>query len=71
MAHSWSSRWNRLRGELTFQDLLLDVSGKVLLALAVGALLARWLEPYAKILIVVGLALSVSVKAKYWKRFWA
>ena len=71
MGRAWSNRWERLRSELTFHDLLWDVSGKFLLGLGLGTLLARWLEPYAKVLIIVGLGISVSVKAKYWKRFWA
>ena len=52
------------------RDLLLDVSGKIMLALGIGALLARYLQPYAWLLLVVGIALSTTVKAKYWKRFW-
>ena len=66
----WSQRWNRIRTELTFTDVLLDVSGKVLVALGLGTLFAKWLERYALSLIVVGLILSGLVKAKYWKRFW-
>lgn len=53
------------------RDLCVDLSGKGLVALGVGALLAAWLEPYAWILIVVGVVLSATVKAKYWKRFWS
>ena len=67
---SLSDRWNRLRTELTLNDLLVDVSGKFLLGLGLGALFVRYLQPYAWVLIGVGLGLSVTVKAKYWKRFW-
>ena len=49
---------------------MLDVSGKVLLGLGAGAVLARYLKPCAWLLIVMGIALSATVKAKYWKRFW-
>ena len=66
-----SDRWNRIRTELTLRDLALDVSGKALVALGFGALLAQYLEPYAAGLILAGLVLSATVKAKYWKRFWA
>lgn len=65
-----AERWNRIRTELTFADLLIDVGGKALLALGVGALLAEYLAPIAGALVVVGLLFSVTVKAKYWKRFW-
>ncbi len=64
-------RWNRIKASLTLADLLLDVTGKALVALGLGALLASWVKPYAVGLIVVGLAVSVTVKAKYWKQFWA
>ena len=67
----WSDRWNRIRTELTLSDLLVDGSGKSLVALGLGALLARFLIAWAWVLIVGGVALSACVKAKYWKRFWA
>ena len=70
-ARSWSQRWNRIRTELTLQDLLLDVSGKALMALGLGACFAQYLARYACGLVIVGLVLSIMVKAKYWKRFWA
>ena len=50
---------------------MLDVIGKTLLALGLGVWLSRYLQPYAGVLVVVGLALSATIKAKYWKRFWA
>ena len=56
--------------ELTLNDLLVDVSGKFLLGLGLGAVLAHCLRPYAWILVVLGITLSTTVKAKYWKRFW-
>jgi len=71
MARSCSQRWDRIKNVVAFQDLLFDVTGKVLVGLGMGALLAQYLQPYAWGLIVVGLALSVMAKAKYWKRFWA
>ena len=64
-------RSHRVIRELTVRDLLVDITGKVLVGLGLGALFAHALRPYMWALIVVGLALSVSVKAKYWKRFWA
>jgi len=66
-----SNRWSRVRSELTLQDLLLDVGGKTLVALGLGALFASVLQPYAWALIGGGLVCSTIVKAKYWKRFWA
>ena len=71
MGRSWSERWSRVRTELTLRDLLLDVSGKVLVGLGLGAWLARYLQSSAWILVIVGIGLSATVKAKYWKRFWA
>ena len=71
MAPSMTERWNRIRTEFALGDLTLDVVGKVLVGLGIGALLAAALAPYAWILIIVGLSCSVIVKAKYWKRFWA
>jgi len=70
MGRSWSERWNRVRTELMLRDLLLDVSGKVLVGLGLGAWLARYLRSSAWILVIVGVGLSATVKAKYWKRFW-
>jgi hypothetical protein len=71
MSRSFSQRWNRVRSEIALQDLMLDVSGKVLVALGLGAIFAGHIKPYAGVAIFLGLALSVIVKAKYWKRFWA
>ena len=67
---SWSDRWNRIRSEFTLQDLCVDASGKALVGLGLGAWLAPWLQRYAWLLMVMGIALSAMVKAKYWKRFW-
>lgn len=64
-------RYNRVIRELTLKDLLVDITGKVLVGLGLGALFAHYLRPYTWWLIIVGLVLSVSVKAKYWKRFWS
>ena len=52
-------------------DLMLDVSGKVLAAVGFGAIFARHLASCAWGLIGFGLILSATIKAKYWKRFWA
>jgi Na+/phosphate symporter len=70
MARTLSQRWNRLRTTLTLQDLAVDVSGKILVGVGVGTLLAWALQPYAWILIIIGLVLSATIKAKYWKQFW-
>ena len=67
---SWAERWNRIKTKLTLTDLLLDMSGKMLLTLGLGACLASYLAPYAWGLIIVGFGLSVAVKLKYWKQFW-
>ena len=71
MSRSLSDRWNRVRGEFALRDLALDVTGKVLVGLGIGAFLAASLAPHAWLLIIVGLGCSVIVKAKYWKRFWS
>ena len=71
MAPSLSERWHRVRKDFTLRDLLIDASGKFLLGLGIGALLAARLAPYGWALAGAGLALSVTVKAKYWTRFWA
>lgn len=70
MARSLESRWNRIKNEVTLADLSLDVIGKVLVGLGLGALLAERLAPSAWWLVGAGLAMSLVVKAKYWKRFW-
>ena len=64
-------RWKRLRTQVTLQDLMLDVGGKTLAALGLGALLAPCLGRVAWLLIGLGVSLSLIVKAKYWKRFWS
>ena len=71
MAPSLTERWNRVRTEFALRDLILDVVGKVLVGLGIGAWLAAALAPYAWMFVVVGLSCSLSVKAKYWKRFWS
>lgn len=71
MAPSWSQRWERVKSALTLRDLLLDVSGKMLLALGLGALWASTLRPRAWCLIGSGVLLSAIVKLKHWKRFWS
>ena len=68
---SWSERWHRIKAEVTLCDLLADVSGKVLVALGLGALLAPALLPFAWVLVLGGLGLSLFIKAKYWTRFWS
>lgn len=64
---SMSEVWNRVRGHMTLADLMLDVTGKMLMALGVGALFADVVRPRAWYLIVGGLLLSFAVKAKYAK----
>jgi len=71
MGRSLADRWNRIRGTFTLQDLTLDVTGKILVGLGLGALLAEPLRPYTWGLIGIGLGCSAIVKAKYWKKFWA
>ena len=71
MAPSLTERWNRIRTEFALRDLILDVIGKFLVGVGIGAWLAAALAPYAWMLVVVGLSCSLIVKAKYWKRFWA
>lgn len=71
MSRSWSRRWDRLKAELTMRDLALDVTGKMLVALGLGALWASVLRPSVWCLIGAGVLLSAVVKVKYWKRFWS
>ena len=71
MRRSWSARWDRIKAKVTLGDLLVDITGKIVMALGLGVLLAPWLAPYAPVLILAGLVLSALVKAKYWKQFWA
>ena len=70
MGRSWSARWDRLKSSVSLKDLMLDILGKVLTAIGLGALLAPYLAGCAWILIGIGVALSLSVKAKYWNQFW-
>ena len=67
-----TERWNRIRGHLTPGDLLLDVSGKMLAAFGLGLLAASRGCPASSAgwMIVLGLLMSLTVKAKHWKRFW-
>ena len=71
MRRSLTDRWNRIRGTFTLQDLTLDVTGKILAGLGLGALWAPALQPYIWCLIGGGLVCSAVAKAKYWKRFWS
>ena len=70
MSRSLSERWHRLRSDVTLKDLCLDVLGKVTAALGVGALLHQYLHDAAWAMIGIGIALSLTVKRKYWNRFW-
>ena len=70
MARSWSRRWEDVKTVLTMRDLVLDVTGKTLVALGCGALWASMIGPYIWCLIGSGVILSAVVKVKYWKRFW-
>ncbi len=71
MKRTLADRWNRIRSELTMADLGLDILGKMLVGLGLGTLLADRMRPYAMVVIALGVALSLIVKAKYWKRFWS
>lgn len=71
MATSWSERWQRVKAGLTFRDLLLDVFGKILLGIGLGALWAEAVRPYVWCFIGTGVIISAVVKLKYWNRFWS
>jgi hypothetical protein len=71
MARTLRARWDHVKQQLTLGDLLLDVAGKVLAALGAGSLFAQSLVPAAWWLIGAGVGMSLVVKAKHWKRFWA
>ncbi len=64
---SMSEAWNRVRGHLTLQDLMLDVTGKMLVALGLGALFGDFVRPRAWYFIIGGVLLSVVAKLKYMK----
>ena len=70
MTPSWSDRWQRIRGDFTLKDLLVDATGKGLVGMGLGVLFADALRPYAWCAIGTGIILSALVKAKHWKRFW-
>jgi len=69
---SLAERWNRIRGEVTWNDLVVDVNGKILVGLGLGMLVAAAGCPpsAAGWTILFGILLSATAKAKYWKRFW-
>jgi F0F1-type ATP synthase assembly protein I len=71
MGRTFSERWAKVREELRLGDLCVDVLGKVLVGVGLGALWAQVIQPVAWGLIAVGAVLMVIVKAKYWKRFWS
>ena len=68
-----TQRWNRIRTQLTISDLLVDVGGKMLAAFGLGLLAAAGGCPSrsAGWMILLGVLMVATVKAKYWKRFWA
>ena len=70
MSRSLTERWNRLRTELTLKDLSLDLIGKIVAALGIGALWHQYLHEAAWAMIGIGISLSLAVKRKYWNRFW-
>ena len=70
MTLSLAERWNRIRSTLTMADLGVDILGKMLVGLGLGALFAGALRPYVWLMILIGVACSGIVKAKYWKQFW-
>ena len=71
MAGSWSERWQRIKAELTLKDLLLDIFGKILFGIGLGALWADAVRPYVWCFIGTGVIISAIVKLKYWNRFWS
>ena len=71
MAASWSERWQRVKAELTFKDVLWDIAGKMLIGVGIGAVYADTIRPYVSCFIGSGIILSLLVKAKYVKRFWS
>ena len=71
MRKSLTARWNHVRSTFALSDLLLDITGKVLVALGLGVWLAPILQPYVWLLIIAGVVVSLTVKAKYWKQFWS
>ncbi len=73
MMTTLTERWNRVRTQLSLGDLALDVSGKMLAAFGLGLLAAAGGCPASSggWLMLVGVLMSATVKAKYWKSFWA
>ena len=71
MARSWSERWQRVKADLTLKDLLLDIAGKMLVGVGIGALYADAIRPYSWCFIGSGVILSVLVNTKYVKQFWS
>ena len=71
MTPTWSDRWQRVKAELTVKDFLLDIAGKMLIGVGLGALCAETFRPYVWCLIGTGIILSALVKVKHWKRFWS
>ena len=71
MAPSWSERWQRVKADLTLNDLLLDIAGKMLVGVGIGALYADAIRPSLWCFIGSGIILSLLIKAKYSKRFWS
>ena len=67
-----SDRWNRIRTHLTLGDMLTDVGGKMLAAFGLGLVAAAGGCPSSSAgwLIALGILMSLTVKAKHWKRFW-
>ncbi len=70
-SRSLPERWNRVRSRFSLTDLAIDMEGKVLAALGIGALIAPAIRDIALALVVVGVGLTLTIKAKHWKRFWS
>ena len=70
---SLSERWNRIRAHVTLSDLAMDAGGKMLAAFGLGLLAAAGGCPARTggWMILLGVLMSLTVKAKHWKRFWA
>jgi hypothetical protein len=76
-----AQRWRQVRSELSLPDLLMDVTGKILVAFSVGLLLGltgsghpaalQTLPSAAAFCMVIGVILIAIVKKRYWRRFWA
>ena len=70
MRRSLSERWKRVRTHYSLNDLMFEASGKTLIGLGTGALLAAYISSSAWFYIGFGLVVVLIVKLKHWSRFW-